>query len=391
MQGIARVDPGKVPKLPLFMSYETRRGGGLARMLLNSRPRAIRPPSSENYNHQPMNTRLKLAAALSFAASLTAFADIKINDNLSISGYAAASYEYISSDPGTDTDSLFNGAKDTPSADALKTSFNFNFKPVTGTVSLFYIPNIPTGAMKNELTVLDAYVGYDLGGGATITAGKFLSYLGYEAFDPVNMSQITYGAVTVGTLGAIPAYHTGLKFDYADKVVGYGLALVDSVYSPLGIDKGDGELRHNAGFEGYITSMGLGDLKLWGGFAYDTKGNFQAHEVLTLDFWAQYQIDKATTIAAEYCNKNGGDFAKGWTWLAYLNYAFDAKTSIVARVSGEKLEGKTAGQDFTQYTLGPSFKVTDNLTVRAEYSYYDYSGKGLDSKSVIGLQGIFKF
>ena len=216
-----------------------------------------------------MKSRTKLAAVASLAASLTAFADIKVNDMLTVSGYAAGSYEYSSPSPGADTDSLFNGAKDTPSADALKTIFTMNFKPVTGVVSLFYIPNIPTGAMRNELTVLDAYVTYDAGGGVSFTAGKFLSYLGYEAFDTVNMSQITYSPVTVGTLGAIPAYHTGFKFDYADKVVGYGLALVDSVYSPLGIDKGDGELKSNAGFEGYITSKGLGDLTLWAGFAYE--------------------------------------------------------------------------------------------------------------------------
>lgn len=336
-----------------------------------------------------MNTRYKLAAGLTLAASLTAFADIKVNENLTISGYAVASYEYFSPDPGAEYDSLFNGAKDTPSADALKTIFTMNFKPVTGVVSLFYIPQIPTGVMKDELTVLDAYATYDIGNGGSVTAGKFLSYLGYEAFDPVNMSQISYSPVTVGTLASIPAYHTGVKFDFADKVIGYGLALVDSVYSPLGIDKGDGELKRNAGFEGYVTSKGLGDLTLWAGFAYDTKGGFQAHNVLTLDVWAQYAIDKKNTVAAEFLHKDGGDFSKGYTWLAYYNYAFTDKASIVARIGGEKLEGKTAGADFMQYTLGPSFKVTDNLTVRAEYSYYDYDGGA--SKSLFGLQGVFKF
>lgn len=335
------------------------------------------------------------ALTLAAATAVSAFADIKINDNLTISGYAAASYENTSRDPGEDTDSLFDGAKDTPSADALKTIFTFNFKPVTGVVSLFYIPNIPTGVMKNELTILDAYVTYDAAPGTTVTAGKFLSYLGYEAFDPVNMNQITYGAVTVGTLGAIPAYHSGVKVDYADKDFGYGLAIVDSVYNQTGaIDKGDGELRRNGGFEGYITSKGLGDLTLWGGFAYDTKGNGKPHEILTLDFWAQYQINKQLTVAAEYCNKNGGDWAKGWTWLGYANYAFTDKISGVFRISGEQLSDSTkatGAQNFTQYTVGPSYKMTDNLIVRAEYSYYDYSGGPLDSKSLVGLQGIFKF
>src|SRR4051812_44403294 len=210
-----------------------------------------------------MITRLKLAAAVSLLAPLTAaFADIKINDNMTVSGYAVGAYEYQSPDPGADTDSLFNGAKDTPSADALKTIFTMNFKPVTGVISLYYIPNIPTGVMKNELTVLDAFVTYDAGGGTSITAGKFLSYLGYESFDSANMNQITYSPVTVGTLSAIATYHSGIKFDYSDKAFGAGVAVLDSVYSPLGIDKGDGELRHNAGFEGYLTYKGIENLTL---------------------------------------------------------------------------------------------------------------------------------
>lgn len=336
-----------------------------------------------------MNTRLQFAAALSVAAALSASADIKVNETLTVSGYAVGSYEYVSTDPGADYDTLFNGGKSTPSADALKTMFSVNYKPVVANVSLFYIPNIPTAVMRNELSVLDAFVTYDAGGGLTVTGGKFLSYLGYEAFDPVNMNQITYGAVTVGTLSAIPGYHTGLKVDYADKAIGYGFGVVDSVYSPFGIDKGDGELRSNAGFEGYITSNGLGDLKLWAGFAYDTKGNFQASKVLTLDFWGEYALSKQTKVALEYCHKDGGEFSKGWTWLAYLNYAFTPSVSAVFRVSGEKLQAKTAGSDFTQYTVGPSFKINDNFAVRTEYSYYDYDNG--TSKSLFGVQGVFRF
>lgn len=342
-----------------------------------------------------MNLHLKLAAAVALVSTATAFADIKLNDNLTLGGYAAGSYVYIDPNPGASSDSLFNGAKGTPSADALKTIFTANFKPVTGVISLYYIPNIPPAVMKNELTVLDAFVSYDAGGGFTVTGGKFLSYLGYEAFDTPNMSQITYGAVTVGTLAGIPAYHSGVKVDFANDAVGCGLAVLDSVYSPNGIDKGDGELKDNIGFEGYVTSKGLGALTLWAGFAYDTKGGFQADKVLTLDFWAQYQLSPTTTIAGEYLHKNGGSAAKGSTWLAYLNQGLSDKVSVVLRVSGERLDSSTktltGAQDFTQYTIGPSLKVTDNLVVRAEYSYYGYKGGPLSSKELYGLQGVFKF
>lgn len=118
-------------------------------------------------------TRITLAATLSLALSLTALADIKVNDNLMINGYVAGAYEYQKVKTLPATDSVFDGTKDTPSADAALTAFNFTFKPsVTAVVSLYYVPNLP----KNELSVLDAYATYDAGGGFSVTGGKFLSY-----------------------------------------------------------------------------------------------------------------------------------------------------------------------------------------------------------------------
>ena len=109
-----------------------------------------------------MNTRFKLAAALCSAVSLTAFADIKVNDSFSVSGYAAGSYRTTDPDPGPATDKF--------DLDAVKTLFSTNFKPVTGVISLYYQPNAP-----HDVTVLDAYATVDVGGGSTVTAGKFLS------------------------------------------------------------------------------------------------------------------------------------------------------------------------------------------------------------------------
>ena len=127
----------------------------LAAGLLNVGTQPVQPGLRYTIPH-PMKLHHRLSVGLLLAAAVPALADIKINDNLTISGYAAGSYEHFSNSPGPTSDSLFNGAKDTPSADALKTNFAFTFKPVTANISLFYIPNIPTGAMKNELTILDA-------------------------------------------------------------------------------------------------------------------------------------------------------------------------------------------------------------------------------------------
>jgi hypothetical protein len=338
-------------------------------------------------------TQLSGLAASVLALASTASAEIKLNENFSISGYAAGAYEYSKVKGAESTDSLFNGAKDTPSADAIKAALTANFKPVTGVISFYYIPNYPEEKATDQLTVLDAYVTYDVGNGVSVTGGKFLSYMGYEAFDTPNMAQITYGAPTVSTLGSIPAYHTGVRVDYSDATWGSGLAVLDSVYSPYGYDRGDGELKHNAGFEAYLSYKGVQNLTLFGGVAYDTAGGFQPHSVWMVDLWAQYQLTKEISIAGELAFKDGGDGSKGTDWLAYFNYAFVAKASLVARISGEALSDETkdltGAGNFIQYTLGPSYKLTENLTVRAEYSFYDYKDSG--DKNFLGVQGVFKF
>jgi hypothetical protein len=322
-----------------------------------------------------MNTRFKLAAALSLAASLTAFADIKVNDSFSVSGYAAGSYRTTDPDPGPATDKF--------DLDAVKTLFSTNFKPVTGVISLYYQPNAP-----HDVTVLDAYATVDVGGGSTVTAGKFLSYLGYEAFDLVNMSQISYA--NGDFLGPIPGYHSGVKYDYSDKDVGFGMALVDSVYSGPYYLKGDGELKHNAGFEGYFVYKAIPDVTVWAGFAYDTKGNVihKNDEILTLNIWASYNLTKDSSLGLEYVNKDGGLGDKGYNWLAFFGQNFTPKVSTAFRLSGEKMK---SGPGFTKYTVAPAYKVNDNFLVRAELSYYDYTKYTADSALFFGIQSVLKF
>ena len=322
------------------------------------------------------SSRLSGGALALLAFVSVASADVKLNDNFSVGGYVVGSYTYVSPDPGSSADRL--------DLDAVKTIFTGTFKPVTGVVSLFY-----PGPAGNDLTILDAYATYDTGGGYSVTAGKFLSYLGYEAFDPVNMTQITYGAPTSSPLFTIPAYHSGIRLDYGSDSSAFGLALLDSVYNGPNIYKGDGELKGNAGFEGFYAYKGTPGLTLWAGFAYDSKGNLLSHSVLTLDFWAQYAVNKQVTVAGEFANYDGGTGAKGSSWLAFLSYASTDKISTIFRVSGASLDAATPGADYMQYTVCPTLKLTDNLSVRAEYSYYDYDGGA--TKSFFGVQGLFKF
>lgn len=327
------------------------------------------------------NIRTTLATLAALAASTAAFAEIKINDNLSTSGYVVGSYQYTDTNSGPSSDRF--------DLDSAKLLFSYNLKPVTGTVSFYHSPGAP-----ENLALLDAYVTYDVGSGFSVTGGKFLSYLGYEAFDIPNMTQISYAN---GALGIIPGYHDGVRLDYSDAANSFGIALLDSVYSGSNYLKGDGELKNNAGFEAYYSYKGVKDLTLWAGLAYEGKKGpvNSSHDILSLDFWASYQINKETVVAAEYAHKDGGISDKGYNWLALLGYTFTDKISGIARISGEKVDTSYGQSSYTlveyvKYTVCPTYTVTSNLSVRAEYSYTDYAHSSLKGHFV-GVQAIFKF
>ncbi|MDX2186164.1 MAG: outer membrane beta-barrel protein [Opitutaceae bacterium] len=333
-----------------------------------------------------MHNRIKQiggVAAAALALSATASADVKLNENFSVGGYAAGSYRGYEE---ADWDKF--------DLDAAKLAFNTTFSPVSGTASIYY-----TGATPgDDLTLLDAYVNYDAGSGVTITGGKFLSWLGYEAFDIPNMTQISYA--NGDFLAPIPGYHSGIKIGYSDKAYSAGFAIVDSVYGGNAF-KGDGELKSNQGYEAYVSYTGVEGLTLWGGLGYQTEGDFMrdedgqkvytnggaGEETFVWDIWAQYAINSQLTVAGEFVSKESFS-ADGTNWLAYLSYAFDPKVSLVARVSGEDVDD---GPSFTKYTVSPTYKLTDNLFIRAEVSLYEYSDYVLDSDTFYGVQAVFKF
>ena len=167
-----------------------------------------------------MNTYIKAAALAILAASISAKADVKLNDNFSVNGYAVASYKYLDVKPG--------GSDNSTDIDSALLGTTFEFKPVTGSVSVLY----RHGVSPDEVALLDANLTYKMVDGYSVTAGKFLSYMGYESFYPTNMDEITFA--NGDFLAPIPGFHTGARIDYAGQTSSAGLAIVDSVYSPLG-------------------------------------------------------------------------------------------------------------------------------------------------------------
>lgn len=313
-----------------------------------------------------------MASLFAFAGS--AFAEVKVNDHVSINGYAVASATHTDLQNGDNVDTLFQnkGSPAIVNADAVKVGVLGTAGSISGYASLLYLP----GA-ANKAGLLDAYVTYDTGVGLKLTGGKFLSYLGYEAFDPINMTQLTYGS----TIFAVPAYHTGAKLDYSTKVFSVGVAVVDSIYSGAhGFFEGDREYSDDVGTEVMASFTGVDKLTVFAAIA--TENTYKAADDLFIfDLWASYALTEKVTIAAEYDKQNNYMDA----WLAFASYKFNDKFSTIFRISGVNWD---AGGNDTKYTVAPTYTISPNLALRAEFS----AGNGDSGDyTFVGGQVVFKF
>jgi len=329
------------------------------------------------------------AIALALVATVVvAHADVKLDDHWTFSGWAAGAYMNYQPNAGDKVDGVFDASKPIPGgADAndILARVTANYKPLTAVASINWFPKVST----NEVSLLDAYATLDVGNGFTLTGGKFLSYLGYESFYPSLMDQISYA--NGDFLAPIPGYHSGGRLDFSSKAWSGGVAVVDSVYSPKGPTRGDGEIKHNGGIEAYVTYTAIENLTLWGGVAHDTKGGFEPHDVTTVDLWASYQLTKPARIAAEFVNKDGGTGNRGYNWLGFLNYTLSDHLSSTFRISGEEM--RDDGPSFTKFTVCPAYRLNANLVFRTEYSRYEYrsyapAGVAVSDADFYGVQAV---
>ena len=310
-------------------------------------------------------------AASSLALVATAFADVKVNENISVNGYAVGAFTSTDWDGGPTEETYLDSGVN--SFDAVKLGVLATAGQVSAYGSVLYLP----GA-SNEAGLLEAYATFDAGAGFSITGGKFLSYLGFEAFDAVNMTQLSYGLIS-----GIPAYHTGVKLDYSGAGFSFGVAVVDSIFNHPTKNvffEGDREYGDDVGVEVMVSYTGVENLTLFAGVAMEDDEHTNT-DIFVFDLWASYALSDKVTIAGEFAVNE--DVAT--TWLAFLSYQFNDKVSTIFRISGADWDG---GGDDMKYTVAPTYTINDNLALRAEFSL----GEGDSGDYTFwGGQVVFKF
>ena len=330
-----------------------------------------------------MNAGTALAGTEAVAAAPS---PVSTPDWLKVSGYAAVSYIHteVDSDLGYfDDDTLFDAG--TP-FDAVKLGLEATQGPFSAYASLFFSPVKDNDAFGSgsDAGILDAYVTYKAGA-FSVTGGKYLSWLGYEAFDAVNMSQMSYAN---NFLGAIPAYHTGVKFEYTTDVFGAGFNVSDSIRGGDGFWSGDEDYGNGLGYEAYVVYKGIDKLTLWGGVAFDTSDDIEGVPVddfVTYDVWASYALTEKMTVAGELAYSDNG-VTYGWQGLAFLQYAFTDKFSTVFRFGYDNVE--TIDLTGYKYTIAPSYAFNEHFTLRGEVSYTDVEDTDI---LFTGVQALLKF
>lgn len=344
-----------------------------------------------------ITTSLKIAGAVlaSALSALAVRADLAINENVSLFGYAAGSIEYNKADGGnTDT---------TMDITAVKLGFALNFEPISATVSIY------AGPGAEEVNVLDAYLSYKLGHGLTASAGRFVTYLGYESFDLTENTFITYGGANYGKFsGMFPSYHQGVKIEYENGKTKLGLAVVDSVYN-LGDEyyRGDGKLRDGFGVEANFThteenwSLGLTFAYQYGRAGYQDFYGIDPYannpEVFTADIWLERKFGDVT-VAAELAVMRESDKVIDPTNTYYMALMAKQDVSDKIAIAGRLSYGNQEGiGNFWKLSAMPvGYEFSNNFSVNTEVAYTRYS-KSFQAaiapkyEFFAGVQAVLKF
>jgi hypothetical protein len=312
------------------------------------------------------------SAFLSAGAPASVRAEIKLHDSFTASGFVSGSSTLDDADPGTSTDHF--------GLDDALLSFQAASGPVAATFGVYHEP----GATK-ETKLHDLFLTYDAGRGLAVTVGKFQSMIGYEAYYAVDNPTISFANNELITIA--PGYHSGLKLEYTGDTWSVGGALLDSLYTGANDARGDGELRHNQGYEAFVAFRSGRLLEIAVSAGHEGRG-VATNESFLYDVWATCQFTPSTLLAANWSGKDGGAGDTGHAWLTLLKHDFTGRISASLRASGDRLQG---GERFTRFTIAPSYRVTPVLTVRAEYSHTERSQGPPAATSFYGVQAFVRF
>ena len=265
----------------------------------------------------------------------------------------------------------------------VEVNFDYSKGPVSASIDLDFGGNSKYGdGADYDGNLEEAVITYDFGNGFSVSAGKMLSYMGFEAFDPTNMYQYSYAydSGNEAVQSIYDAYDVGVSVDYATD--DYSVGVWTSA-------------ENSAGYELALAYTGIENFTvkgIWSDFS-DQVGE-PAYKKST--FWASYQLGNLL-IAAEVAEADildaGANDIEGALIMA--NYTFTDKVGLTLRYSTEEISDSTSDllyNDYNKFTVSPSYVFTDSLSGLIEYSTYKDDVVGnTDPEDLLAAELIFTF
>ncbi len=333
-----------------------------------------------------MKNKIAIATAAMVAGSSFSTAEIVVNDFLSFEGFVDMSYSHIDADIESE-----NESDNSFQIDQVEISWLFDFDPVTAQIDLQY-EDLP----GEDTVVEQAFATYHFDNGGAITAGRYASMIGFEAFEPTGLYQYSFAYdaqipdfpgflssfTGIGDVTIIPGYAQGVKYTYETDTTFFGISLQDEVFDYDG-DRLGGDDSSSWGVEAAFSITMENGLSWFVGGAFEDSDEAPGDSYM-LNTYVTFETG-AWIFAAEvnYGESESGAFALGSLFdssleeeafqaLIMANFAYSDAASVTGRISyvdhehdaGVELEGY-------KFTLAHGYAFTDNLFLVNEISYAD--------------------
>jgi hypothetical protein len=329
--------------------------------------------SSMKFNRKTLATSVA-ASTLALGVAPAAYAQIELGEGFSVTGFLDMSYVYSDADGAARTDKEFG-------IDQFEMNFLYaGSNGISAQVDIEYGEHGAGEEAADETFVEQAFITKKFNDQFSIKAGRFLSNSGWETEEPTGLYQYSgtgYGEFFYG------GYQQGISASYDLGVVQLMASVVNSAFTPTERDTTT-----------LATELGVAVTPLEGLTA--KLFYIQDEDTDLINFWTSYQVS-SFTFAFEY---NVGDYgdaygvedADGDGYLLMANYAV-GDFGITVRYHDYSIEGKVAGESVTviensAITISPSYKVSDNLLLVAEYRMDEFGSQDVNT---FALEALFTF
>jgi len=324
-----------------------------------------------------MKNKIAIASAF-LAASSFSMGEIVVNDFLSFEGFVDMSYSHTDAEFENDDQSDNSFA-----IDQVEISWLFDFDAVTAQIDLEY------EEAGDETEVEQAFVNYALGNGGVVTAGRYASMLGFEAFEPTGLYQFSTAYDDAPNL---PGYAQGVKYTRESEDTFFGISIQDEAFGT------DANRLGGSGDSSFAVEV-AGSIALEDGITVFLGGAYEdadAGDTYVVNGYVTYETG-AWLFAAELNvgtqEVAGFDDVDSLSGLVMANYAYSDVASVTGRISYYDVDAGNEGEaDFTKFTVAHNYALSDNLLLVTELSLVDGESDTNDFESVVGaVELLFSF